>query len=77
MSDRDPHIGKGWQKKRKQMAYDATAQVVQTEDYPMASNGYANLMTAPDDFHVVPGSGENAVQAVHQHIAAEIGFPLT
>jgi carnitine monooxygenase subunit len=59
-----------------EMAYDATAQVVQTEDYRVASNGYANLMTAPDDFHVVLGSNENAVQAVHQHIAAEIGMPL-
>ncbi len=58
------------------MAYDATAQVVQTEDYRVASNGYANLLTAPDDFHVVLGSNENAVQAVHRHIADAIGMPL-
>lgn len=58
------------------MAYDGTAQVVQTEDYRVASHGYANLLTAPDDFHVVLGSNENAVQAVHQHIAEAIGIPL-
>ena len=32
-----------------EMAYDATATVVQTEDYRVASHGYANLMTAPAD----------------------------
>ena len=58
------------------MAYDGTAEVVQTEDYRVASHGYANLLTAPDDFHVVLGSNENAVQAVHQHIAEAIGMPL-
>jgi carnitine monooxygenase subunit len=58
------------------MAYDATAQVVQTEDYRVASNGYANLLTAPEDFHVVLGSNENAVQVVHRHIADAIGMPL-
>jgi carnitine monooxygenase subunit len=59
-----------------EMAYDSTAAVVQTEDYRVASNGYANLLTAPEDFHVVLGSNENAVQAVHQHIAEEIGMAL-
>jgi carnitine monooxygenase subunit len=58
------------------MAYDGTAQVVQTEDYRVASHGYANLLTAPDDFHVVLGSNEDAVQSVHRHIAEEIGMPL-
>jgi carnitine monooxygenase subunit len=60
-----------------EMAYDATAQVVQTEDYRVASHGYANLLTAPNDFHVVIGSNENAVQAVHRHIAEAIGMPLS
>lgn len=59
-----------------EMAYDATATVVQTEDYRVASNGYANLLTAPDDYHVVLGSNENAVQAVHRHIADAISIPL-
>lgn len=59
-----------------EMAYDATAQVVQTEDYRVASNGYANLLSAPGDFHVVLGANEKAVQAVHHHIADSIGMPL-
>ena len=59
-----------------QMAYDATAAVVQTEDYRVASAGYANLLTAPDDFHVVLGANEAALQAVHHHIADAIGMPL-
>lgn len=58
------------------MAYDATATVVQTEDYRVASHGYANLLSAPNDFRVVLGSNENAVQAVHRHIADAIGKPL-
>ena len=59
-----------------EMAYDGTATVVQTEDYRVASSGYANLLTAPDDYHVVLGANENAVQAVHRHIAEAIGLPL-
>jgi phenylpropionate dioxygenase-like ring-hydroxylating dioxygenase large terminal subunit len=59
-----------------EIAYDATATVVQTEDYRVASNGYANLLTAPDDYHVVIGSNENGVQSVHRHIAEAIGMPL-
>ena len=59
-----------------EMAYDATATVVQTEDYRVASNGYANLLTAPPDFHVVLGANEAALQAVHRHIADAIGMPL-
>lgn len=59
-----------------EMAYDATSTVVQTEDYRVASNGYANLLTAPDDFHVVLGANEAALQSVHQNIAEAIGVPL-
>lgn len=60
-----------------EMAYDATAEVVQTEDYRVASHGYANLMTAPDDYHVVLGANESALHGVHKTIAATIGKPLT
>jgi carnitine monooxygenase subunit len=59
-----------------EMAYDATATVVQTEDYRVASNGYANLLTAPADFRVVLGANEAALQSVHKHIAEAIGVPL-
>jgi carnitine monooxygenase subunit len=58
------------------MAYDSTATVVQTEDYRVASTGYANLLTAPDDYHTVLGSNEGAVQSVHLHIAEAIGMPI-
>ena len=30
-----------------ELAYDATATVVQTEDYRVASGGYANMLRAP------------------------------
>jgi carnitine monooxygenase subunit len=59
-----------------EMAYDATATVVQTEDYRVASAGYANLLSAPDDFHVVIGSNESAVQSVQINIAETIGMPI-
>ena len=57
-------------------AYDATATVVQEEDYRVASHGYANLLSAPQDHHVVLGANELALQVVHQHIAKTIGMPL-
>ena len=57
-------------------AYDATAEVVQTEDYRVASSGYANLLTAPDDYHVVLGANEALLQTVHHSIAGAIGLPL-
>jgi carnitine monooxygenase subunit len=59
-----------------EMAYDATATVVQTEDYRVASNGFANLLTAPADFRVVLGANEAALQSVHKNIAEVIGVPL-
>lgn len=59
-----------------EMAYDMTAHVVQTEDYRVASAGYANMLTAPEGHRVVLGANEIAVQAVQKHIAAAIGMPL-
>lgn len=59
-----------------EMAYDATAQVVQTEDYRVASHGYANLLTAPEGFRTVLGANEIALQAVQKHIAEAAGMPL-
>jgi phenylpropionate dioxygenase-like ring-hydroxylating dioxygenase large terminal subunit len=57
-------------------AYDMTAQVVQTEDYRIASAGYENLLHAPDDFRTVLGANEIAVQMVQRHVADAIGMPL-
>jgi len=59
-----------------EMAYDATATVVQTEDYRVASYGYANMKTAPAGHHVVLGANEPALHGVHRHIAAACGMPL-
>jgi phenylpropionate dioxygenase-like ring-hydroxylating dioxygenase large terminal subunit len=59
------------------MAYDATATVVQSEDYRVASHGYANLMTAPADYHVVIGANEVALHGVHHNIADVIGMPVS
>lgn len=58
------------------LAYDATATVVSTEDYRVASHGYANLLTAPKGWHVVLGANEPALHGVHRHIAEAIGMPL-
>ncbi|WP_242128029.1 aromatic ring-hydroxylating dioxygenase subunit alpha [Sphingobium sp. Sx8-8] len=57
-------------------AYDATAGVVQTEDYRVASAGYANMLSAPDGFQVVLGANEPALHGVHRHIAEACGMPL-
>ena len=53
-----------------------TARVVVDEDYRVASNGYANLLTAPRDYHVVIGANEIALHDVHRNIASVIGIPL-
>jgi nitrite reductase/ring-hydroxylating ferredoxin subunit len=60
-----------------EFAYDATAQVVVTEDYHVASTGWANLANAPDDFHVVYGRNEIALQNMHRVIADAINMPLS
>lgn len=57
-------------------AYDATAEVVQTEDYRVASAGYSNMLSAPDNHHVVLGANEIALHGVHRHIAAACAMPL-
>jgi phenylpropionate dioxygenase-like ring-hydroxylating dioxygenase large terminal subunit len=57
-------------------AYDATTTVVQTEDYRVAAAGYANLLAAPADFHVVLGANEPALHGVHRHVAAACALPL-
>ncbi len=59
-----------------EFAYDATAQVVTTEDYRIASEGWANLRHAPDDFRIVYGRNEIALQNLHHAIADAIGMPL-
>ena len=59
-----------------EMAYDATATVVQSEDYRVAAHAYANLLTAPSDHHVVLGANEAALQSVHKNIADAIGISL-
>ena len=56
--------------------YDMTARIVQDEDYHIASQGYANLLHAPKNHHVVIGANEIALHDVHKNIAAVIGMPL-
>lgn len=57
-------------------AHDATAQVVQTEDYRIASEGYSNLLSAPPGFRIVLGSNEIALQHLQRVIAEGCGLPL-
>lgn len=56
--------------------YDLTARVVVDEDYRVASHGYANLVTAPDDFSIVIGANEIGLHKFHHHISDIIGMPL-
>jgi carnitine monooxygenase subunit len=57
-------------------AFDATAQVVSTEDYVIAANGWKNMAAAPADLRVIFGANEPALSGVHKAIAAAIGEPL-
>jgi len=57
-------------------AYDATAFVVQTEDYVTAAEGWRNLAALPKGSSVVYGRQELALQYQHQALAEAIGMPL-
>lgn len=59
-----------------EFAFDATAQVVSTEDYVIAANGWTNMARAPADLRVIYGANEPALSGVHKAIAAAIGMPL-
>ena len=51
---------------------DSDSEVTQ-EDYRVAVEAHANLITAPADFKLLYGRNEIALQAVHRSIAAAIG----
>lgn len=57
-------------------AFDATAHVVETEDYKVAAEGWRNLLSMPKGSSVVYGRQELALQYQHQTIAKAIGMPL-
>nr|WP_310524602.1 aromatic ring-hydroxylating dioxygenase subunit alpha [Polymorphobacter sp.] len=57
-------------------AFDATAQVVSTEDYVIAANGWTNMAKAPEGLRIIYGANEVALPGVHRAIAAAIGMPL-
>lgn len=51
-----------------EMGLDATAHVVQSEDYWVAANGWSCLKDAPADFNITYGANEPALQAMHKNI---------
>lgn len=59
-----------------EMAHDGTRTVVSTEDYVIASEGWANMQHAPEGFSVIYGANEVALQHQHRAIAEAIGMPL-
>ena len=60
-----------------EFAFDATAQVVSSEDYVIAARGWANMAAAPADFRVIYGANEPVIAAVQQAIAEGCGMPLS
>jgi hypothetical protein len=59
-----------------EQAFDATANVVRTEDYVTAAEGWKNLTAMPPGATVVYGRQEIALQYQHRAIAEAIGMPL-
>jgi phenylpropionate dioxygenase-like ring-hydroxylating dioxygenase large terminal subunit len=59
-----------------EFAFDATAQVVSSEDYAIAAAGWKNMAAAPVDHRVIYGANEPALSGVHHAIANAIGMPL-
>lgn len=56
--------------------FDGTAHVVDTEDYWVARNGWAQLKSAPAGFKVLYGANEIALQNQHKALAEAAGMPL-
>ncbi len=56
--------------------YDATANVVETEDYVVAAQGWRNMTALPAGSSVLYGRQEMALQNVHHSISDAIGMPL-
>jgi phenylpropionate dioxygenase-like ring-hydroxylating dioxygenase large terminal subunit len=63
-------------RRESEMGYDMTEQVVRTEDYAQSEQSFANLLEAPEDFHVILGSNEIALQRLHRNIGEAIGRPI-
>jgi hypothetical protein len=57
-------------------AHDFIEQVVRTEDYSVSKEGQRNMRYAPDDFQIVYGRNEIALQNTHRTIARMIGMPI-
>ncbi len=57
-------------------AWEATANVVRTEDYVVSAEGYRNLKALPPGSSVIYGRQEISLQNVHHAIAQAIGMPL-
>jgi hypothetical protein len=55
-------------------AHDDSNSDVTQEDYQVAVDGYANLITAPHGFKVVYGRNEPALQAFHRSVAGALGL---
>lgn len=56
-----------------EIAYDTQVRVVGTEDYGVARSAQRNLRYAPDDFHMVYGANEIAIQNFQMRIAELVG----
>ncbi len=59
-----------------EFAFDATKQVVSTEDYVIAANGWANMAAVDPMTRIIYGANEMALPGVHLAIADRIGMPL-
>ncbi|NOT27402.1 MAG: Rieske 2Fe-2S domain-containing protein [Acidobacteria bacterium] len=55
-------------------AHDDSNSDVTQEDYQVAVDGYANLVSAPPGFTVVYGRNEPALQAFHRSVASALGL---
>ena len=55
-------------------AHDDSNSDVTQEDYQVAVDGYANLVSAPPGFKVVYGRNEPALQAFHRSVASVLGL---
>ena len=53
--------------------HDFTMNVVSNEDYSVSETGQRNLRFAPDDFQLVFGANEPALQVFHRYLAAVLG----
>lgn len=60
-----------------EMGFDVARNIIENEDFSMASSAQQNFLAAPDGFQVHYGRNEPALQHLHRDLAEAVGMPIS